>query len=104
MLVRDNTDRSRFELLDGDEVLGFIDYLVRDGVYWLIHTETEVEGRGVGTALVEGALDDLRARNIPLVPICPFVVSWLQAHRDRMDQVDRKAWRAHKQQTADRAD
>jgi predicted GNAT family acetyltransferase len=48
----------------------------------LIHTEIdrELEGQGLGNLLVQGALDDLRARGIDYVPLCPFVRAYLRRH------------------------
>lgn len=46
------------------------------------HTEVgdDFEGRGVGSALVRGALDDVRRNGLSVQPLCPFVKSWIQRH------------------------
>jgi uncharacterized protein len=55
----------------------------------LIHTEVEpaFEGQGLGARLVAGALEDLRARGLKLVPQCPFVRAYLRRHPDQADLV-----------------
>jgi len=50
-----------------------------------------VEGRGLAARLVAGALDDIRARGLHVVPICPFVSSYISRHPDYGDLVARKA-------------
>jgi predicted GNAT family acetyltransferase len=59
----------------------------------LVHTEVSVslEGRGLGAQLVSGALDDLRARGLKVVPICPFVRSYIGRHAEYDDLVVERA-------------
>jgi predicted GNAT family acetyltransferase len=46
-----------------------------------------VEGTGVGSQLVRGALDDLRVRGLRLVPLCPFVAAYVRRHPEYADLV-----------------
>jgi predicted GNAT family acetyltransferase len=46
-----------------------------------------VQRRGLGSALVAGALDDARARGLRVVPICPFVDAYIRRHPDYADLV-----------------
>ena len=41
--------------------------------------------RGLGTALVTGALDDARARGLRVVPLCPFVDAFMRRHPEYAD-------------------
>ncbi len=68
--VVDNPKESRYELWLGDTRAGFIDYLSEPGTVLLVHTEVDpaLEGQGLGARLVAGALADLRARGLKLVP------------------------------------
>lgn len=75
--------RSRFELTDEGST-AFID-VTRDGdTMTLVHTEVPeaLEGRGIGSALVRGALAHIRDNNLTVVPQCPFVASYLKRHPD----------------------
>ena len=74
--------------LDG-KVVGFVRYRTRPGQVVLIHTETdpEFEGRGVGSALARGALDDIRARGEKAVVLCPFITSYVEKHPEYQDLV-----------------
>jgi hypothetical protein len=87
--VRDNPEELRYELVDGDTVVGLIRYRREPGALALVHTEIDParEGRGLGSVLVRGALDDLRERGLKLIPICPYVRTWLGRHPEYADLV-----------------
>jgi uncharacterized protein len=87
--VRDNPAAKRYELLVDGEVRGRIDYAVETGTLTLVHTEVDadLEGRGLGSRLVHEALEDIRERNLRLVPICPFIRSYLRRHPEYADLV-----------------
>lgn len=87
--VVDNQAELRFELwVDGSRA-GFIAYRREPGAVVLVHTDIDpaYEGRGLGSRLVAGALDDLRNRGLGLVPLCPFVVAYLRRHPEEADLV-----------------
>ncbi len=44
-------------------------------------------GKGVGSKLVQGALDQVRAAGLKLIPQCPFVKAWIDKHPDYADLV-----------------
>jgi predicted GNAT family acetyltransferase len=87
--VRDNEAAHRYELLVGEELGGELIYRARDGVVTLIHTEVapQYEGHGLGDQLVAYALDDIRARGLRIVPLCPFVAAYLRRHPENEDLV-----------------
>ena len=60
-----------------------------DGVLDLEHTIVPVreQGRGVGESLVRAALDYARANDYRIVPTCPFVRAWIDAHPEALDLV-----------------
>lgn len=88
-LVRHNPEELRYEALRDGQLVGLIRYRTEPGVVVLVHTEVDeaVEGTGVGSQLVSGALDDLRARGLRLVPLCPFVAAYLRRHPEYADLV-----------------
>jgi uncharacterized protein len=76
--VNNNTTKHRFEL----EVEGHLAaaYYERSGnVITFEHTEVPAElgGKGVGSKLVKGALDQVRAEGLQVVAQCPFVKAWI---------------------------
>jgi predicted GNAT family acetyltransferase len=87
--VIDKPDASRYEVrLDG-ETVGFCSYRESDGEVLLPHAEVlpEIEGRGIGTALARGTLDDLRRRGRRIVPLCPFIVEFIRKNPEYGDLV-----------------
>jgi uncharacterized protein len=79
--VRDNTERNRFEL-DADGHIAFSNYKRSNGLLTILHTEVpkELEGRGIGSALVRGLLEIARAQGLKVHAVCPFVKSYLDRH------------------------
>ncbi|TGE25036.1 N-acetyltransferase [Hymenobacter aquaticus] len=77
----DNGGSHRFELTV-NHATAFMEYGEREGALALFHTEVpgQLEGQGVGTALVEKVLAEAARRQQPLIPLCPFVTSYLKRH------------------------
>jgi predicted GNAT family acetyltransferase len=87
--VRDNPEESRYEIRDGDRVLGFAAYERRGDTLVFTHTEVDPDAGqdGLGSALVRAALDDVRGKGRSVVPMCPFVRGWIDRHPDYADLV-----------------
>jgi len=85
--VVDEASRQRYEARLGNDVVGFTEYRSVRGRRILFHTEVDpsIEGRGVGSRLVSGALDDIRARGLTLTVKCPFVAAFLERHPEYRD-------------------
>ena len=80
--VVDNPELERYELYVGDEFAGQIAYAARNGSVTLIHTEIDpaFKGQGLGDKIVSAALADLEQRGLRMIPVCPFVRSYLERH------------------------
>lgn len=86
--VTDNAAQTRFEAHLDSRLAGFADYVLGDGTIDFNHTEVDpgFGGRGVGSALVKGALDAVRADGgLGVIATCPFVASWIDKHPDYAD-------------------
>ena len=79
--VRDHREASRFELVKDGHV-AFLTYERRPDAFVLVHTEVPpgLQGTGVGTRLVRGALELARAEHRRLIVRCPFVRAYLKKH------------------------
>ena len=86
--VVDNVDEQRFELVV-DGLAAFAAYQRDRNVIVFTHTEVppEFQGRGVGSALARGALDAARAERALVVPLCPFIASYIRRHPEYLDLV-----------------
>ena len=89
LTVRDNPAELRYELRRGDTVLGEIRYRLEPGAVVLVHTEvsSSSEGHDLGSVLVAGALEDIRARGLRVVPLCPFVSAYIRRHPEYADLI-----------------
>lgn len=88
--VRNAEGNHRYEALVGGSVAGFSEYRLSEGVITFTHTEVDdaYEGQGVGSALVRGALDDVRRQGERKVqPVCEFVKSYIDRHNEYGDLV-----------------
>jgi len=86
--ITDDAAASRFELAIGDAI-AFIDYRRTGNLLVLTHAEVPaaLEGRGIGSRLVQGALELVRARGERVVPRCPFIARYLERHPEYQDLV-----------------
>lgn len=75
MEITNNLEKCRYEIFIDGELAGFADYKIAGGTVKFPHTEVDPAfgGRGVGSALVEFALDEVKKQNKFVAPICPFV-------------------------------
>jgi len=82
--VRDNPDRSRYEVLVDGKVAGYALYVLHDERITVFHTEVDeaYEGSGLGGFLARGVLDDVKARGLAVEPLCPFLAGYIRRHRD----------------------
>ncbi len=88
--VIDIPNEQQYELTVDGERVGFLAYRDRDGKRVLLHTEVDrdIEGEGLGSRLVAGALDDIRARRLRVAAVCVFVRDFLRRHPEYADVVD----------------
>ena len=85
----DNPTASRFELRADGELLGSIVYRLHGDVITLVHTEVDPahSGQGHAATLARSALDDARSRGMKVVPMCPYVASYIGKHPEYADLV-----------------
>jgi predicted GNAT family acetyltransferase len=86
--VRDNKDRSRFEL-DVESEIAFANYRLTPSAVIITHTETTraLRGRGIASELIKGALGLIRRDGRKVIAGCGFVVDYLDKHPEDADLV-----------------
>jgi predicted GNAT family acetyltransferase len=85
-IVRDNKAEHEFELVvDGHRAIAA--YQLEDDTIVFTHTivPKAIEGRGVASKLIRGALDQVRDRGLKVVAQCPFVAAYIKRHPDTQD-------------------
>jgi predicted GNAT family acetyltransferase len=84
--VRQNSDLRRFEMdVAGGAALAV--YRLADGVMTFTHTEVPaaLRGRGLGSQMMHGVLQSVRAQGLKVVPRCPFVADFVDRHPQYAD-------------------
>jgi predicted GNAT family acetyltransferase len=81
--ITDNTDASRLEVR-AEGYLAELLYRKRGNRFVIVHTDVppELEGRGLGGALVQAAVDRAAGEGLTVAPLCPFARMWLERHPD----------------------
>jgi len=76
--IIDNKAQHRFEL-EVDGHLAATYYKIDDGVITFLHTEVppELGGKGIGSRLIKGALDQVRAKGLKVIAECQFVKAFI---------------------------
>jgi uncharacterized protein len=80
-VVIDNTDENQLEI-QTDGHVAYLSYDLAGNRLRLIHTEVpaELQGRGYANTLVRFALERAQRDGLHIVPICPFVRTYLKRH------------------------
>lgn len=79
--VIDNVNARQFEArVDGH--LAKVEYMFGGNKIFLTHTEVPpaLEGKGIASALVERVMYILEERRLKLVPLCPYVATFIRKH------------------------
>ena len=84
--VRNNPARNRYEL-EVDGHLAVAMYSLAPGVITFVHTEVPAAlgGRGIGTTLARGALEDVRRQGLKVVVRCSFIKAFMAKHPEFND-------------------
>jgi predicted GNAT family acetyltransferase len=90
--VENRPEQSEYVLVEDGRTIGLAAYDVVGDEIRFTHTEVEParRGSGLGAQLVQGALDDVRSETaLRVVPMCPFVVDWVDEHVDYQELLTR---------------
>jgi predicted GNAT family acetyltransferase len=93
LVIVDEPEARRYEARLGHRLVAYAEYRRALGRVIFIHTvvSPEFEGRGVGSRLAAGALDDVRARGLTVTPRCPFIAAYIERHPEYADLVHPEA-------------
>ena len=85
--IVDNPASHRYEAVLDGSVVGISRYSLANDVVTFLHTEVDpsLEGRGVGSRLAAGVLDDARRRGLTVVARCPFIAAYIKRHAEYAD-------------------
>lgn len=91
--VTHQSQESRF-VVELDDELAMAAYHRSGREVHFTHTEVPeaFEGKGVGSALAQAALDWAVAEKLAIVPQCPFIAAYVKRHRQYQEHVPEE-WR-----------
>jgi predicted GNAT family acetyltransferase len=80
--VTRHDDRGRYELDVDDEVVAFAEFSVSGDTITIPYIETarQHRGKGYSSMLMDGVIDDLRARDVQVRATCSVARAHLAAH------------------------
>ncbi|TNM41189.1 N-acetyltransferase [Nocardioides albidus] len=84
-------EKHRYEIRDGETLVGFTQYRLPDDVHVdFLHTEVDdaYGGRGLAGELVAMALADVRGQGKRIIAHCPYVAKWVVKHDEFADITD----------------
>jgi len=83
-------EKKRYEAAVDGQPAGIVEYEnIGDDVVDLVHTEVydEYAGKGVGSEMVKGTLDQLRSIDKKVKPSCSFVKKYIDEHPEYQDML-----------------
>jgi predicted GNAT family acetyltransferase len=77
-------ERQTFDAIIGNQRATLEYRSNKEGKIFLSHTEVppNLQGQGIGSALVKHVFDYIRENNMRIIPVCPFVKAYLRKHPD----------------------
>ena len=90
MELRHDPENHRYLAEIDGEIVGMAVYHLRNDRHIFVHTEVNPahEGGGVGSALAHFALEDVRSAGGTVVPVCPFIATWIRRNPEYDTLVD----------------
>ncbi|MGW1952981.1 GNAT family N-acetyltransferase [Streptomyces sp. NPDC001920] len=85
--IRDDRPAGRLEAVQGDEVVGHIEYFVLEAparALVPVHTIVEPahEGQGIAGSLARELYGTAAREGAVVAPLCPYVAKWAERHPD----------------------
>jgi predicted GNAT family acetyltransferase len=77
-----NDETKKEYYMEVDNLRPRIEYILAKGTIYLTDTEVPkgLEGKGIGSQIVLATLEDIDKQDLTLVPLCPFVASYIKQH------------------------
>lgn len=86
--ITDLPEQNRYQATDETgQPVGVVEYIRTDGMITFTHTEVDprAEGQGVGSRMARHVLDQARDAGVSVLPLCPFIKSWIARHKEYED-------------------
>ena len=83
-----NQEKKQYEFHIDNNIVR-VEYIRAQNNIYLTHTEVprNLEGQGLGSAIIKAALEDVKVNGWTLIPLCPFVASYIKKHPEYRELV-----------------
>jgi predicted GNAT family acetyltransferase len=84
MNLINNEEKERYELHNG-KYCAILEYIQNsENVISLTHAEVpyQLRRQGMGSKLAEAVFKDVEKKRIKIIPICPFIVRYIDEHKE----------------------
>jgi hypothetical protein len=84
MGINQNKELQQFQMqVEGHTA--YIVYELRNDAIYLTSTQVPdaLSGKGIGSRLVQGSLEQIEKMNVKVVPVCPFIAGWFKRHPEK---------------------
>lgn len=88
MRIEHHADQHRYVLIDGDDVVGEVEYRQTGQNLALVRAEVpeHLRGQGLGVPLVKGTLEMIRDQGgLTVTPVCPYIAKYMMKNKDFED-------------------
>lgn len=85
MRIEHQPESHRYVLIDGEAVVGEVDYVRAGTTLSLVRAEVplELRGQGLGIPLVRGTLEAIRDEGgLSVVPVCPYIAKFMMKNTE----------------------
>ena len=85
MRIEHQPKSERYVLIDGDAVVGEVEYVKAGTTLSLVRAEVPIElrGQGLGIPLVRGTLEAIRDEgDLSVVPLCPSIAKFMMKNKE----------------------
>jgi predicted GNAT family acetyltransferase len=79
--LTDNPNENQFEAnIEGH--IAKMEYILNRNEIYLTNTDvpSALGGKGIGSKLMVSVLEEAEKRNLRIIPLCPFVISYFKRH------------------------
>jgi len=85
MRIEHQPESQRYVLIDGDAIVGEVEYVTAGTTLSLVRAEVPIElrGQGLGIPLVRGTLEAIRDQgDLSVVPVCPYIAKFMMKNKE----------------------
>lgn len=76
-MIKMTISKTEILAMENDKLLGKIEFTLSDNKMSILHTYAYESGRGIGTLLMQNAVEWAKEHNYTIIPVCSFAQKYL---------------------------